>query len=458
LLERAFVGRHGASGFEKPHEPIAFLAMVGCLKGRLSEDMAQAGVKDASLANKGFKYNNNTTAVPTYTYDNNGNLTSDLNKGILSITYNYLNLPERITFDDEFNNTLDFVYDATGVKLKKIATYNEDGDTPTMEYINGVEYQNEMLQRIAHTEGSVAKNGNWYDVNGTFSHQYVLRDHLGNTRVTFSDANNDGVVSTSDIKQINHYYPFGLNMEGNWQGGANGQNKYQYNGKELNQDFGLDWNDYGARFYDPAIGRWTAVDPLAEKMRRHSPYNYGFDNPMRFVDPDGMKPSDIILLLNPKGAGSAGMSFGHMAMLIGNDKTGWTFISKDGRRDGDGNMFTGGKSESSSIKFETKEQFDKQKAGRGLKAYTKEVRFKTTEKQDADAIQAGSASVKTDYKVVGASCVDACSDALKAAKLDPGYAKNPKEGVIEHDKNLSAIPNDRFEAIKENNKDKIVKQ
>lgn len=47
-------------------------------------------------------------------------------------------------------------------------------------------------------------------------HEYVLRDHLGNTRVTFSDANNDGIVSATDIKQINNYYPFGLNMEGNW--------------------------------------------------------------------------------------------------------------------------------------------------------------------------------------------------------------------------------------------------
>jgi hypothetical protein len=84
-----------------------------------------------------------------------------------------------------------------------------------------------------------------------FSQKYALRDHLGNTRLTFSDANNDGTVTQADIEQENHYYAFGLNMEGNWNGAA-GPNKYQYNGKEWNDDFGLGWNLYEARPYDPA--------------------------------------------------------------------------------------------------------------------------------------------------------------------------------------------------------------
>jgi RHS repeat-associated protein len=270
-------------------------------------------ITESSLLDRGFKTNSSATG-DQYGYDANGNLIYDKNKYITSIEYNYLNLPMKIVIskpNDALNSgSIELVYDATGVKLKKIVKNNDGTVRETWDYVNGVEYKNRILQRVAHSEGAVVLNE-----NSAYEHQYVLRDHLGNTRVTFRDGvskgdpywdwdwntwtsvsidpnasgnptYNDGIVTKDDIVQINHYYPFGLNMEGDWNG-ARGKNKYQYNEKEWNDDYGLGWNDYGARWYDPSIARWSAVDPLAESYKRWSPYNYGKDNPVKFFDPDG---------------------------------------------------------------------------------------------------------------------------------------------------------------------------
>jgi RHS repeat-associated protein len=245
-------------------------------------------IYDGANLTKGFKTLNNNSV---FTYDANGNLKSDLNKNITLITYNHLNLPLVITFTNDASNQprrIEFIYDATGAKLRK-TTYLNNVVQEKRDYVNGVECRNDVLDRFATTEGAVVRQADLV----TFMHEYTIKDHLGNARVTYSDANNDGTITVADMKQINHYYPFGMNMEGNWNG-PSGKNKYQYNEKELNSDFGLDWNDYGARFYDAAIGRWNGVDLLSELYYSYSPYNYVRNNPISRIDPNGMADEDVM--------------------------------------------------------------------------------------------------------------------------------------------------------------------
>ena len=117
--------------------------------------------------------------------------------------------------------------------------------------------------------------------------QGVTPDHLGNTRVLFADKDGDRTLDESDILQQNHYYPFGLEQTGSWNTTAAGTDmRYRYNGKEFSEELGL--YDYGARWYDPAVARWTSIDPLADSYTPFSPYNYTLNNPIRFIDPNGM--------------------------------------------------------------------------------------------------------------------------------------------------------------------------
>ena len=106
---------------------------------------------------------------------------------------------------------------------------------------------------------------------------YYVNDHLGNTRVVLDEA--------GDVKEFYDYYPFGLSLRENIVGDEKA--RFKFTGKELDEEQGLDWYYFGARYYDASIGRWLSLDPLAGKYQSLSPYNYVANNPLLFVDYDG---------------------------------------------------------------------------------------------------------------------------------------------------------------------------
>jgi RHS repeat-associated protein len=241
-------------------------------------------VYDNSGNTSGFKDGN--LGGDDYTYDDNGNLTTDKNKEITNISYNYFNLPTEITFRNDSFNSIRYIYDALGTKEKKIVF--RDGDRTETCYAGNFQYVQyfegglpSVLKFFSQPEGYVEPSGS------SFKYVYQYKDHLGNIRLSYQDKNDNNIIDTGEILEENNYYPFGLKHNG-YNDYAVTNYKYKYNGKELQDELGLNMYDYGARNYDPAIGRWMNLDPLAEKYRRWSPYNYCVDNPMYFTDPDGM--------------------------------------------------------------------------------------------------------------------------------------------------------------------------
>jgi len=235
-------------------------------------------VADASGNNAGLA--NLTT---NYTYDGNGNMltqtNSTNNQHNKTFTYNLLNLPQSVVANTgtSTTTTLTYTYDATGNKLRRTST----GLNNTTDYISGIQYDGATTPAFNFIQTEEGK-AVYQPTTGGFEYEYYLGDNLGNTRVTFGTK-----TGTAVVYQTDDYYPFGMEINSYT---LLPKNEYLYNKKELQEE--LAEYDYGARFYDPVIGRWNVIDPLAEKMRRYSPYVYGFNNSIRFEDPDGMQPCD----------------------------------------------------------------------------------------------------------------------------------------------------------------------
>jgi RHS repeat-associated protein len=231
-------------------------------------------------ANNTSGFNDANVTGDDYTYDVNGNMISDKNKNITEILYNQLNLPKKITFGT--GNTIEYIYNAAGQKLEK--NVKEGTTTTNTSYLGGFQYKDNVLEFFPTAEGYVKNTG------GALSYVFQYKDHLGNIRLSFAK---NPTTQVLEIIEENNYYPFGLKHKG-YNDYVATNNSYKYNGKELQDELGLGVYDYGGRNYDPALGRWMNIDPMAEMSRRWSPYNYAYNNPTRFTDPDGMLSQDAI--------------------------------------------------------------------------------------------------------------------------------------------------------------------
>ncbi len=210
-----------------------------------------------------------------YQYDENGNLTKDLNKGITKIEYNHMDLVEKVTFLND--KSLSFTFDASGRKLSKV--YTDGIYSVTTEYIGGFQYQQGQLLFFPSSEGYVFK-----DNTNTFNYAYIYADNLGNNRLSYSDINNNGSITNNEILSNSNYYPMGSILEGEFNSAIASSFNYKFQGKELQQDNSIGLYDFGSRMYDPTVGRWFNIDP---QNQYRSPYLAMGNNPITQIDPNG---------------------------------------------------------------------------------------------------------------------------------------------------------------------------
>jgi RHS repeat-associated protein len=297
-----------------------------------------------------------------------------------------------------------------------------------------------------------------------------------------------------------NYYPYGLVFGASSRSSTIKKTDYLYNGKELqHNEFGagngLELTDYGARLYDAQIGRWTQVDPHADRYPDMSGYIPFADSPINIVDLDGR---DIIVLRES----GAALGTGHGAILVGNDKTGWTYISKDGHEgsflgthSSNYPSFWGASSSKYVVRqFKTVAQFRNSphnfqlvsgahsttsgteastfnyavdKKGNKIQRYDKALYIKTMQTDgsstDKKTIEAASKSAKSDYCFMYADCSDVITEGLNVSEnargeqIQNGESLNYQNDDIFNpdESNYSEWPNSKYNNIEERNKDAI---
>ncbi len=163
------------------------------------------------------------------------------------------------------------------------------------------------------------EEGGYYSVSRRDERFFYFKDHLGSIRMTLDE--NSDIVSAQD------YYPYGEILR-QYTLGSGANDKYKFTEKERDTETNYDY--FGARYYDSELGRWLQVDPLADKYPGWSPYNYTLNNPLRFIDQDGMAPIGPGAVMAAAGAlkiaGWATIGFGALMAAVGQENVGKVIV------------------------------------------------------------------------------------------------------------------------------------
>ena len=253
-------------------------------------------------------FRDGVSEVVEYTYDRNGNMTSDLNRKVSLISYNRQNRPARMR---HAGGTETFTYLPDGTKRGR-TVLGKDRSLSRTEYRGNLVCADDTLKYILFDGGLIAMDG------ASPEYLFFLRDHLGSVRVV---ARPDGKAV-----QVNHYYPYGMAFAGGGMSGNAGAHPveggvsvaggsleiggetggmelarpgasqpYRFLGNELYTSNSLGLYDFSARMYDPALGRFLSVDPMAEGYRHLSPYAYCAGNPVVYADKDGQVIGRVVV-------------------------------------------------------------------------------------------------------------------------------------------------------------------